>query len=340
MSIIPSPFGAKVDAYTMTNRHGASLTVLSRGGIMQKLLIPDRQGRLRDVICGFDSVEDYDVGGGYQGALIGRYGNRIRDGRFALNGKTYRLACNEGGVTHLHGGDCGFDRRIWRVRAEEEQGYDRLILTYLSPDGEEGFPGNLSVKVSYTFTDDTVLHIDYEATCDADTPCNLTSHTYYNLSGYDGGSVMDHHLQLNADYYDSVDERMIPDASAPAPVKGTSFDHTTLGPISSPLDHNFHLRGEARERKHAATYLDPVSGRRLDLYTDMPAVQVYTACVMDGKTPFKGGVPQRLFHAIALETQFAPDSPNRPDMPSCILRAGQTFRSRTTLVFSVEEEQK
>lgn len=343
MSIVKTEFdrlpcGCAVDAYTLTNASGASVRILNWGGVMQQLIVPDKNGVMKDVICGFDSLADYQNGGGYQGALIGRYGNRIENGSFTLNGKQYQLALNEGGKCHLHGGDRGFNTYLWDAEAVEGDGEDRLILSRTSPDGEEGYPGTLRVKVTYTFTDDTTLHIDYEATSDADTVCNLTSHTYYNLSGYDGTNVMDHLIRINADRYDSVDAQMIPDEHAPAQVRGTCFDHTVLGPIKEPLDHNYHLNGEPRARKQAVTYADPVSGRCVWVETDMPSVQIYTGCVMDGAVPFKGGVPQRKLHAIAMETQFAPNTPNRPDMPSCVLKAGERFASRTSYHFGLLED--
>lgn len=334
------PCGGAVDAYTLTNASGASVRILTLGGMMQQLMLPDKHGKLADVICGFDTVEGYQTGGGYQGALIGRYGNRIAGGKFTLSGTEYQLNLNENGNCHLHGGSCGFDTRIWDAEPIEGEGEDRLVLTMTSEDGDEGYPGTLSVKVTYTFTDANCLSIAYEATSDKDTICNLTSHTYYNLSGYDGASVMDHLLWLNSETYDSVDDLLIPDENAPAPVKGTRFDFTVCKPIQTPLDHNFHLRGEPRERKSAAFYADPVSGRCVKVETDLPAIQIYTGCVMDGEVPFKGGVPQRKLHAIAMETQFAPNTPNRPEMPSCVLRAGEVYRSETRLKFGIMEEIK
>lgn len=330
--------GTAVDAYTLKNKNGVSLTVLTWGGIMQQLWLPDRNGELKDVICGFDTVEDYKNGGGYQGALIGRYGNRIEGGRFILNQKEYVLNCNEGGSCHLHGGNAGYDSRLWEAEAAEGETEDRLTLSLISPDGEEGYPGTLRVRVTYTLTGENTLHIDYEAVSDQDTVCNLTSHTYYNLSGYDGACVMDHLLWINSEYYDSVDELLIPDADAPAPVAGTRFDFRSRKPIETPMDHNFHLRGLPRECKKAVVYCDPVSGRTLTVTTDLPAVQIYTGCVMDGEVCFKGGIPQRKLHAIAMETQFAPNTPNRPDMPSCVLKAGERYTSRTSFAFGLMED--
>ncbi len=327
--------GTEITAYTLKNKQSASLKIITWGGIMQSLLLPDAEGRFKDVICGFDSVDDYVKGGGYQGMLIGRYANRIQNGTFSLGGKTYHVTCNENARHHLHGGFPALHGQIWHATPMESEGKDTLILTHTYKDGEEGYPGNLEVKVSYTFDDANTLRIEYEAKTDADTPVNLTSHTYYNLSGFDGDCVMDHLLILNSEAYDSVDDDLIPDQNAPAPVKGTRFDFTAEKPIATPIDHNFHLLGAPRAPKHAATYTDPVSGRTLTVTTDLPAIQIYTACVMDGETAFKEGIPQRPLHAIAFETQFAPNSPNRDDLPCCILPAGEVFRSFTEFAFDV-----
>ncbi len=340
MSITKTLFGRyggkNVDAYTLINRGGAALTVLSYGGIMNRLLLPDREGKLADVVCGFDTVEDYVADrASYTGSLIGRYGNRISGGGFTLNGTFYAIANNEPGRGHLHGGNVGFNRRLWDVEAMEGEGEDRLILTLFSPDGEEGYPGNLFVKVTYTWSDSNALTIHYEAESDKDTVLNMTSHTYYNLNGYDGGSVMDQILRLDADRYDEVDDQLFP-VGAPVPVEGTVFDFRTPRPIAYPFDHSFVLNGTPGQLRFAAEVQDPASGRIMTVYTDLPAVQLYTAVGMDGPTRFKGGVPQRKLHALCLETQYAPDTPNRPDLPSCVLRAGEHYDSVTRFVFKVE----
>ena len=327
------PDGREADFYLLENKSGAKVKILTLGGIIAELWLPDRNGESADVVCGFDSVEGYLTGGGYQGALIGRYGNRIADGKFALNGKTYALAKNERGVSHLHGGDKGFNLKLWSADPVSGDGYDSLALTCSSPDGEEGYPGNLSVKVTYTLADDNSLSIVYEADTDADTPVNLTSHAYYNLSGYGGGDVLSQRLWIDADYYDEVDDRLIP-AGSPLPVKGTAFDFTAPRAIGQGYDHNFILRPASGTRKIARLW-DGASGRCLELYTDMPSVQLYTACMMNGGVPFKGGVKQRTLHALCLETQYAPDSPNRPDMPSCVLRAGEHMWHETVFAFGV-----
>ena len=341
MSITKTVFGTldgnDVFAYTMTNRNGALVTVLTYGGILNRLCLPDRDGRMADVLCGFDAVEDYIADcASYSGALIGRYCNRIADGRFALNGKTYTLDKNEDGVTHLHGGVRGFHQKLWQAETFEGEDEDRLVLSLLSPDGEEGYPGNLSVTVTYTFSSDSALTILYEGVSDKDTVMNMTSHAYFNLNGYDGGSAMEQELLLRADRYDVVDDRLIPIGESRS-VAGTAFDFRTLRPIAQPYDHNFILNGRAGELREAAFLRDPQSGRTMTVYTDMPALQLYTATGMCGKTPFKGGVPQRALHAVCLETQYSPNTPNRPDLPSCRLAAGETYRSMTRFVFGIAE---
>lgn len=330
-------FGGKdVFAYTLTNKNGASVTVLTYGGIMSKLIVPDRNGKMGDIICGFDSIADYVAERkSYFGAIIGRYGNRISGGGFTLNGERYNIALNENGRCHLHGGNVGFNRKIWDADAVTGEGFDRLVLTLFSPDGEEGYPGNLYVTVTYTFDDDNALTIHYEADSDRDTVLNLTSHTYYNLNGYDGGSVLEQELMINADRYDEVNELLLP-YREPVPVEGTAFDFRTLRPIGQTYDHNFVINGKPGELRPGAEAYDPKTGRTLTMYTDTPAVQLYTAGGMNGKTPFKGGVPEKLYHAFCLETQFSPDTPNRPYMPQCTFKAGEKYDSTTKYVFGVK----
>ena len=327
--------GKDVFAYTLTNKNGACVTILTYGGIMNRLCVPDRDGKLADVVCGFDSVEDYIAdGASYTGSLIGRYGNRISKGGFALNGRFYAIASNEPGRGHLHGGNVGFNRRLWDAEAVEGDGKDSLILTLFSPDGEEGYPGNLFVKVTYTFDDNNALTIHYEADTDKDTVLNMTSHAYYNLNGYDGGSVMEQELRIDADCYDAVDENLFP-IGEPRSVEGTVFDFRAPRPITYPFDHNFVLRGPIGELRFAAEVYDPKSGRTMTVYTDLPAIQLYTAAGMNGPTKFKGGIPQRPLHAMCLETQYSPDTPNRPYMPPCTLLAGEKYDTVTKFVFDV-----
>ena len=331
--------GEKVFAYRLTNKKGSSVTILNYGGIIQSLVVPDKNGKFGDVVCGFDTVEDYIADrASYTGSLVGRCGNRISGGGFRIGKKFYSVASNEAGRGHLHGGNVGFNRKIWKVKTRSGNGSDSLFLSLFSPDMEEGYPGNLEVKVKYTFADDDSLEIKYEAKTDADTYINLTNHAYFNLNGYDGGSVMDQKLKIEADYYDDVDEALIP-KDKPASVEGTSFDFRRLRKISGPYDHNFHINGAAKTGalRHGVTYKDPGSGRRMDVYTDLPCVQLYTAVGMDGPTKFKGGVPQRKLHALCLETQNPPDLPNRKSLKQRFTRAGRKYRSTTKYVFGIEK---
>ena len=327
------PDGREVYAYTIKNENGAWVRLLEYGGIVQSVVIPDKNGVLGDVVCGFDSIADYQKSGDYHGALVGRYCNRIAGGKFTLNGKEYVLFNNEKGNGHLHGGNIGYNARMWYAEVLDES---TVRFSLFSPDGEEGYPGNLVIHVTYSF-DGFNLSIRYEAATDADTVCCLTNHTYFNLNGIGGSSLADQLLWINSDRYLEVDEKLIP-VGDPVPVSKTLFDYTSPKKLATPIDHNFVLRGGVREKKRAAMVCDPVSGRALIVMTDLPGLQVYTAGGMNRPVPFKGGVPQRPLHAIALETQYYPDSPNRPDFPSPILRAGETFRSETTYSFGLMEE--
>lgn len=325
------PEGQAVYAYKMTNTSGISVTVLSLGGIVQQIVTPDKNGISGDIVCGFDTVEGYLTGGGYHGAIIGRYGNRIADGKFTLGGKEYTLCKNENNMTHLHGGASGFNLKLWDVECVRGENAESLVLRTVSEDGEEGYPGRLDVKVTYTLGNDNSLSIRYEADSDADTIFNPTNHTYYNLKGYAGGSVLNTELTLKCASYNTTDDRLIP--TGIAPVAGTEFDFTSPRMIARPYDHNF-LRTESGFGETAYAF-DRFSGRTLTLYTDMPAVQLYTAGCMNEPVPFKKGVPQRPLHAFCLETQFCPDSPNHPDFPSCVLPKGRHFDSLTKFVFGV-----
>lgn len=331
--------GQPVDKYTFEAANGASVSILSLGGIIQSLTVPDKNGTLADIVCGFDSLDGY-LGDGYFGALIGRYGNRIGGAGFSLDGEHYSLFVNSGARDHLHGGKEGFNRKLWRcvpsVSEKEERGILRLF--YTSPDGEEGYPGKLDVAVTYCFEalgGSCRLSVRYEAVTDQPTVVNLTNHSYFNLDGYDGGDVMSHRLWLDADSYTAVDEDLIPLPGAPADVAGTVFDFRSPRPIAHPFDHSFNFTRERQNGmiRRRGEVVSPASGRRLTLFTSSPAVQLYTGCVMNGKIPFKGGVPQRPLHAFCLETQFAPDTPNRPDFLPCVLRPGEKYDFTTVFAF-------
>lgn len=277
------------------------------------LLVPDRDGRPANVVLGFDDPAQYAANPRYLGAIVGRYCNRIADAQFTLGGQTYRLAANDG-RNHLHGGVVGFDRRVWRAAC----GAATLELRYVSPDGEEGYPGNLDVRVTYTVTDRNELVVEYVATTDKPTPVNLTQHSYFNLAGE--GDVRDHLLQIDADAFTPVDSRQIP-TGVIAPVAGTAFDFRDLTPIGSRrdgnYDHNFVLKGGVR-------VVEPRSGRTLDVQTTEPGMQLYTG----------------YSRGLCLETQHFPDSPNQPSFPSTILEPGAEYRSRTVFSFGILESPK
>ena len=332
------PDGTAVDAYTLTHKN-TSATILTLGGILQKLVIDGC-----DIVAGYDMVSGYLDSDGYLGALIGRYANRIRAGHFTMNGKDYQLAKNEKNRTHLHGGNIGFDKRIWNAQEKPVENGEALVLSYASPDGEENYPGTVKVQVTYTLDDDG-LSIRYEAQSDKDTPFNMTNHSYFNIDGYDSGDVMGQCLQLHADRYSTVDAQMIPVGTRV--VGGTPFDFNTAKPIGRDIgaddeqlklgcgyDHNFFIRKDAPLSYDGKTLYEAasVTGKthKITAYTDMPCIQIYTANFMGGDIPLKGNVPKLDRHAVCLETQFEPDGPNRGE---AILRAGEAY-DYTTL-FSV-----
>jgi len=328
------PDGRTVYAYTVENSSGAKVCILNYGGIIKNLFVPDRNGKLADVVCGYDDLQGYLVSAGYQGAIIGRYSNRIGGAQFALDGKTYHLFVNSGTKDSLHGGKNGFDKKIFNVETFVKKKRAGLKLTCFSADGEEGYPGNLELKVTYTFDEENRLFIRYQAETDKATPVNLTNHAYFNLNGYDGGSVMDQYLWIDAHSYIEVDADQIP-VGGPIAVQGTDFDFNEMRKVGIPFDHNFLLNWNGMMRRCAEMY-DEASGRTMTMLTNMPCVQLYTACVMNGSYPFKGGVPQRPLHALCLETQYAPNSPNRPDFLSCILRPGEKYDFQTAYCFGTK----
>lgn len=341
------PCGCEVYEYTVTNKNGASASILTLGGILRSLYMPDRDGKMADVVCGFDSVEAYLADTSYYGSTVGRYGNRIGGGRFTLNGVTYQLAINDRGCNNLHGGIEGFNRKIWGAEPFEGTGEQGVVLTLVSPDGEENYPGTLEVKVTYTLTDENELKIRYEATSDKDTILNMTNHSYFNLAGYDSGAVTDQLLQISADTYTEVSDVLIPTGKAPK-VEGTAFDFRVAKPIGKDIDaneaqvkigegydHNFNFtEWDGSLRKQAEMY-DEKSGRVMSVITDQPAIQLYSGNGMGADIPFKGGVKQVRRGAICLETQHAPDSPNNPDWPTTTLRAGEKYDTTTVYAFSV-----
>ena len=333
------PDGRTVMEYTLTSPSGMRARILDYGGIIRELEVPDHDGELADVVLGFDALQPYVERHPYFGALVGRYAGRIAGGRCSVDGAEITLATNNGG-NHLHGGVEGFDRVVWSASFSEDP--DRLTLSHVSPDGDEGYPGTLSVEVTYTLTDDA-LDIEYAASTDKTTILNLTQHSYFNLAGQSSGDVLGHELQVRADSILEVDEASIPTGRR-LPVSNTPFDFQQARPIGRDIDashrqldiakgydHTFVLADEGREPVVILT--DPASGRRLEVYTTQPGIQVYTANYLDGSIEGKGGQVYRKHAGIALETQHFPDSPNHPEFPSTLLRPGETFRSRTVYRF-------
>ena len=341
------PDGSQVEAFTLTNANGIELKAISYGAIIVSLRVPDRTGRMDDIVLGYDSLQGYLRVSPYFGAIVGRYGNRIGSGRFTLDGRTYRLATNNG-PNHLHGGNRGFDKVVWQAEPLQNDSGVGVTFTYTSPDGEEGYPGTLLARVSYTLTDRDELVVEYHATTDQATPVNLTQHTYFNLAGDGRGDILGHELLINADSFTPVDSTLIPTGSM-APVDGTPFDFRTPTAIGARIgaddqqlrfgggyDHNFVLQQEDAAIGRAARVVEPSTGRTLDIYTTEPGLQFYSGNFLDGTITGKGGRVYHHRYGLCLETQHYPDSPNQPQFPSTVLRPGQEYRSRTVWVFGVQ----
>jgi aldose 1-epimerase len=342
-----TPEGSPVHLYALTNSHGMQAKVSNFGGVLQSLFVPDRQGRLEDVVLGFDSLEPYFTNKPYYGAIIGRFGNRIAEGKFTLDGHEYTLAKNSG-ANSLHGGVKGFDKVLWEAEPVEVASGVALILRYLSKDGEEGYPGNLEVKVTYTLNDSNELTIDYEATTDQATPVNLTSHTYFNLAGHASGSVLGHEVQLHASRFTPVNANLIPTGEL-RPVAGTPLDFTAPTALAARIeeddeqlklalgyDHNFVLDRQGDGLEPAARVREASTGRVLEVRTTEPGIQLYSGNFLDGTLTGKGGRVYQKRDGMCLETQHFPDSPNQPAFPSTVLRPGEKYSSRTVFAFSVE----
>ena len=351
-TITSEPWGSTpdgdVDRYTLTNARGMRVRVLTYGGILQSVEVPGRDGATANVALGFGSVTGYvEHPDPYFGAIIGRYGNRIAGGRFTLDGVTRHLPVNNG-PNSLHGGTAGFDKRIWAATPARNGNEASLTLTHVSPDGDQGFPGTLTVTVTYTLTRDNGIRIDYRATTDAPTVVNLTNHSYFNLAGEGSGDVYGHLLQLNAADYTPVDADLIPTGQI-APVAGTALDFRSQTAIGARIrsgetqllyaggyDHNWVLDGvPGSGLKVAAQVVEPVSGRLLTVHTTEPGLQFYSGNFLDGTFAGTGGRAYRQGDGLALETQHFPDSPNQPGFPSTVLTPGDTYRSTTVLQFGV-----
>ncbi len=337
--------GAEVHLFTLTNRQGVTVTLMSYGAAVVSILTPDRAGVTADIALGFDSFDGYldPARNSYFGCVVGRYANRIAGGQFTLNGVTYQLATNENS-NHLHGGLRGFDKVVWDFAVAEADGAASVAFSYLSPDGEENYPGNLRVDVTYTLTDANALRIYYRARSDKDTILNLTNHTYFNLSG--ANSILDHELLINADAFTPINAQHLPTGEI-RPVAGTPFDFRQPTPIGARIhqpdeqlqlgsgyDHNFVVNGAPGELRLAAIAHDPASGRVLEVHTTEPGVQLYTGNFLNGAVG-KGGRRYGRHAGFCLETQHFPDSPHHPHFPSVVLRAGDLFESRTDFVFRV-----
>jgi aldose 1-epimerase len=341
--------GKDVDEYTLTNANGMEVKIITYGGTITSIRVPDRNGEMANVTLGFDNLADYETRSPYFGNITGRYANRIANATFTLDDTEYTLAANNG-PNSLHGGEEGFDNKVWEAEVIEGDGEVGVSLHYLSPDGEEGYPGNLDVTVVYTLTDDNEIRMDYTATTDAPTVVNLTNHAYFNLAGEGTGSIYDHVLMIDADRYTPVDETLIPTGEL-AEVEGTPFDFRlpkVIGPgqrssheqivLGRGYDHNFVLNREDPEdgvMMLAARVYEPESGRVLEVWTTEPGIQFYAGNFLDGTLIGPSGHLYRQSDGFALETQHYPDSPNQPDFPSTVLRPGETYQTTTIYKFAV-----
>ncbi len=342
LTAVAATQGAPVDLYTLKNASGAEAAVSTYGATLVSLKIGDRAGKMQDVVLGFDSVQGYHGDHPYFGAIVGRYGNRIGKGRFTLNGKEYKLATNNG-PNALHGGLKGFNRVLWEAQPIGKNG---LKLTYVSKDGEEGYPGTLTTTVEYRLTDANELRISYLASADQDTVLNLTNHSYFNLAGEGSGDILSHEVQLYCDRFTPVDSTLIPTGELRA-VAGSPFDFRSPHKIGERInaddeqikfgggyDHNFVINGQAGTLRPAARVKESTSGRILDVLTTEPGVQFYTGNFLDGSVKGKGGKAYQRRYGFCLETQHFPDSPNKPQFPTTTLKAGQKYQSTTVYKFS------
>ena len=334
------PDGSVVKRYTLKNKNGVVAKVIEYGAILSELWVPDRNGQAGNVVAGFDNLAQYLNGHPFFGATTGRYANRIAKGRFTLEGKEYTLATNNG-PNALHGGLKGFDKQLWKSEPlPTKAGEQGVRFTYLSKDGEEGYPGNLNVTVAYTLTDDNALTIDYSATTDRTTIVNLTNHSYFNLAG--SGDILNHELRVHADRYTPVNDLLIPTGEL-APVAGTPFDFqqtTKIGARFDQLtnnprgyDHNLVLKRKNSGLEAIAWVNEATTGRRMEVLTTEPGMQLYTGNFLDGKLTGIGGVTYKQHSAFCLETQHFPDSPNHPNFPSTTLRGGETYKTTTVYRF-------
>ncbi|WLG41528.1 aldose epimerase family protein [Pseudomonas rhodesiae] len=343
--------GTPVEQYILRNSHGMQATVITYGGVLQSLKVPDKHGKVDDVVLGFDDVQGYQSGTAFFGATIGRFGNRLAGGAFELDGKRYQVPLNDG-PNSLHGGALGFDKQVWKAEPVKDKDSVGVKLSYLSKDGEMGFPGNLTTEVTYRLNDKNELHIDYKASTDKPTVLNLTNHSYFNLAGAGNGDILKQVATLHASHYTPVNATLIPTGEL-APVKGTPMDFLKPTPIGQHIkedhpqlkfaepkqggfDFNWALDTQGDVKQLAAEVHDPESGRRLQLYTSEPGVQFYTSNFLDGSVKGKAGKTYLHWSGFTLETQHFPDAPNQPKFASTRLNPGQTYTQHTVFKFSAD----
>ena len=338
-----------VDLFSLKNKNGMEVKITNYGGIITSIIVPDKNGKMADVVLGFDRLDQYLEPHPFFGAIIGRYGNRIANGKFQLDNNTFTLAKNIG-AHHLHGGTKGFDKVIWNAKEIRTSSRIGVIMSYKSIDMEEGYPGNLDIQVQYSLSNKNHLLIAYQASSDKKTLCNLTNHSYFNLAGEGNGTILNHKLTVNADQITPTDEGMIPTGKLQS-VEGTPFDFRSATAIGKRIedenqqlkngngyDHNFVLN-ERKNIDQAASLFNPESGRLMEVFTTEPGVQIYSANWLDGSLIGKSGKPYSKRGAICLETQHFPDSPNQPNFPSTTLEPGEIYLSATTYKFSVRKTQ-
>lgn len=354
MMLTKQPFGVaengeKVDLYTFKNKNGMEVSVTNYGGIITKIIVPDKDGNFSDVTLGYDSVEGYIKATPYFGAIIGRYGNRIANGAFEINGSKFILAKNDGD-NHLHGGQYGFDKVLWSANPIDDYENPKLELTYLSKDGEEGYPGNLNVKVTYTLTLKNEIKIDYEAITDKETVCNLTNHAYFNLKDCGKSEILDHKIMINADQFTPIDKGLIPTGEQ-SKVENTPFDFREFREIGSKIndsdeqinlaagyDHNFVIKGNIGEMRLAARVIEESTGRIIEVHTEEPGVQFYTGNFLDGSIIGKNNIKYNRRTGFCLESQHFPNSPNTEEFPATLLKPGEIYNTSTIYKFSTVQK--
>jgi aldose 1-epimerase len=341
------PDGREVYQFTLKNNSGMQAKIINYGAIVRSIIVPDRNGKFEDVTLGYDSLSGYVQDKSYQGAIVGRYGNRIGKGKFKLDGKEYQLALNDG-ENHLHGGNVGFHKVLWEAKVVSDTGEPSLALTYFSPDGEEGYPGNVTISVTYTLTNKNELRIDYYGTTDKPTILNPTHHSYFNLTGNPANTILDHQLIIEADAFTPVDKGLITTGEIKS-VDKTPMDFRTPAAIGSRIndnfeqlifgkgyDHNWVLRNFNGDVNKAVELYEPVSGRLMTIFTDQPGMQFYSGNFLDGSIKGKNGISYHYRTGLCLEAQYFPDSPNKPEFPSVTLRPEQKYKQTTIYHFSIK----